>query len=205
MIDFVNCLFLFSNIMRKQYQYLIKISYPIKMVFCTSVSALTVKLFLYHVSDWHFIYIISRKSDGFFPVLNLKSAHLWFIHIIFWHYFRIAEYYVYLLEEVEYHEETSVIDDERYYLIRELVDRKWKFMTHINVNSSKYSLKLVPVWCYYYYYKKVSIPICRRIVPDCITSPVFHYFGTVWKTHKWFSVLAYLISACFVAMCRYSF
>lgn len=63
----------------------------------------------------------------------------------FWHYFRIAEYYVYLLEEVEYHEETSVIDDERYYLIRELVDRKWKFMTHINVNSSKYSLKLVPV------------------------------------------------------------
>ncbi|CAG2252862.1 unnamed protein product [Mytilus edulis] len=37
----------------------------------------------------------------------------------------IAEYYVYLLEEVEYHEETSVIDDERYYLIRELVDRKW--------------------------------------------------------------------------------
>lgn len=36
----------------------------------------------------------------------------------------IAEYYVYLLEEVEYHEETSVIDDERYYLIRELVDPK---------------------------------------------------------------------------------
>ncbi|XP_052060476.1 uncharacterized protein LOC127700830 [Mytilus californianus] len=36
----------------------------------------------------------------------------------------LAEYYVYLLEEVEYHEETSVIDDERYYLIRELVDPK---------------------------------------------------------------------------------
>lgn len=32
----------------------------------------------------------------------------------------IANYYVYLLEEVEWHEDTSVIDDERYYLIQDL-------------------------------------------------------------------------------------
>jgi hypothetical protein len=33
---------------------------------------------------------------------------------------RMANYYVYLLEEIAWHEVTSVIDDERYYILHEL-------------------------------------------------------------------------------------
>lgn len=35
---------------------------------------------------------------------------------------QMAEYYLYLLEEIEYHGDTSIIDDEKYYLIRELMN-----------------------------------------------------------------------------------